>query len=223
MKSGWHGERYRHSMAGRRIRSSNNFRHFNSCGIQSHFATAKTLEKFLNTPEGEEYLERYFYDLYEIPFNDISKNMGIPYWIDNYKNYVTEEYEILKKQEIDNHIIENVSGYYDIYKSGEYREIEGKPYYYAGGLLGSEELELQAENGELVYHNIGSNFFRIWKPFPKTYIELDENDEYRLFDNNKYIWGGTSYDTIKENAENKFKDKMPKMYFDYKQNKFVGE
>jgi len=179
MKKGWYGEKQRHAMASRGVGSNITVqkyieknkpqsyvdlydREFKSSGIWSdHFATGETLEKFLDTPEGEEFLEQHFLDSYEVPFNDISEEEGLPYWIDNYQDY-TNDYKNTRPE--GDEIIENVYGYCDGYDVGGIRTINGKDYYYISGLQGILEEEFQADNGDLYYKYLGHNFFRIWKP-----------------------------------------------------------
>jgi len=187
----WHRESRRHSLARKGIKTAKG--HFMDTDEGKRemreplhtdpFATGDSLRDYLDSPAGEEYLELHWESLYEVPFNSFEE--GIPYWIDHYENLLLEE-EVYSREYTDE-LIEHELGYHDGYEIGEYRTFDGKDYYYVGSVSGgSGELELQADNGDLVYDGIGDSFFRIWKPFPETYISLEE-DSYELIHNHKTV------------------------------------
>lgn len=220
--SGWKGESRRHSLARKGIKTViddhrrlavNNYVARGESS-RDEFATGESLEAFLDTPLGEEYIEDHFESLFEVPFGGMAESEGLPYWIDNYYNNVTEVE--FNRPEGDEYI-ENETGYYDRFNLGQNRTINNKEYYYAGTVGSSEELELQADNGELVYHNIGSNFFRIWKPIPKSHIVQEENDKFALYHEGTFIMYANDYDWLK-NRGKELGYTMPNLYWDQSEN-----
>ena len=225
---GWKGESRRHSLARKGIRTNiDQDRRFDVSTFvakgrkypEDAFETGDKLQAFLHTPLGQEYLEEHWESLFEIPFDSWRK--GIPYWIDNYDNDITGENVF--EREYEDEIIEHQTGFYDHYKIGEFRNFDGNPYYYVGGVSGgSGEMELQADSGELVYDSIGHSFFRIWKPFPKTYISFEEDGEYELIHNEKRVLTYPDIDNLKRIAKaNKWE--LPNIIWDDYNNKFIKE
>lgn len=204
MVKGWFNESRRHSLASRGIKTmAKGWR--DVVAEEKPFATGESLEEFLDTPEGQEYLEEHFEDMFEVPFDGFAESEGLPYWIDNYENYLLDyAYTTPEGDEL----IESVSGYWDQYKEGDIIYRNGKDYYYISGTAGSGEMELQADNDELIYWNIGSNFFRIWKPVPKTHITLTENGKYQVIHKNVPLnaessVSAESFESAKEFAKKK--------------------
>ena len=242
--SGWKGESRRHSLARKGVKTARGYQ-FNestcrTCGrtgceggrscemyAEMHnaidrddpFATGESLQAFLETPEGELFLERHFESLYDIEYGGWRED--IPYWIDNYEDEVTGEH--IYKSDFWGEILEHEVGMHDRYKFGENKSFDGKDYYYAGSFSGgSGELELQADNGELVYDSIGYNFFRIWKPFPKTYISLEEDGTYELVHAGKWIERSDDINKLKSFAKQQDFKLEPILWDEY-ENKFIKE
>lgn len=226
MTSGWKGESHRHSMAKRRI--STVFKGV-AQGKKNHFTTGESLSAFLGTPEGQEYEEKNFESLFEVPWNGYVH--GIPYWIDNYEDEVTGEnhyggHSYRMSEHFLNGILQHVPGMYEPMKYGDIETFDGKDYYYATSLGSSEEMEHQAENSELVYSNIGSNFFRVWKPVPETYISVSENGDNHMLMHQGALVATTQnnhrLDTpekLLEYAKNRY-PKIQNLEYDSSSNKF---
>ena len=169
----------------------------------------KSFEEFLDTDEGQKYAEMHFRDSFEVPFDAMSEESGLPYWLESYEDYLDGNKNVNPDGD---EYIESVYGIYDKFEAGDIIEINGEKYYYKSGLIGIEEIELQAENGELVYHYMGNNFFRIWKPLPETYILVKnpykENEMFTLIDNGgDYVYTSESLEDIEGFAEHELQMK----------------
>ncbi len=109
----------------------------------SIFKDKETFEKFLNTPEGEDFIDRYIQELYEISFDGLFE---IPYWMEEWKGQ--KVVGIWRKS------------YWALPDSFEY---EGKKYEVVDSQPLSEELEFLMDNGELYYHYIGFSYIAVLK------------------------------------------------------------
>jgi len=134
--------------------------------------TKETLEAYLETEEGEEFLENHWEALHEIPMGGAVK--GHPYWLNHIEGREPGESVKLTDSDIVAHQMgfssplgqnggtvegSRLNSHYD----GDAFDPE-KEYKYIGGTKGDSELELQAEDGGLVYKHIGSNFFNAYRP-----------------------------------------------------------
>jgi len=130
--------------------------------MKSKFATAETIEKFLETPEGENFAEKNFAYLFfdEDNQHEIDRILSgemfkVPYWIENYQG---EEF-----------FVDYVEGYHDKYPPGDittttiFSGEKPKTFGYIDSIPLPEEIEHQAENGEFFYEYRGHSFLRIWK------------------------------------------------------------
>ena len=117
------------------------------------------LENPGNMPEVEEYLDKSFFELYEIEGEGL---FDLPYWIESgsidygINGIYRYNYETLKG--------EYINGYYEPYKYGETYNMSGKEYKYIVSVSLPAEREHQAESGALCYEYRGSSFIRIWEP-----------------------------------------------------------
>ena len=131
--------------------------------LENPYKSKETLKYVLfDTIKGDEIVEQNFKALYELEMNGAAP---MPYWIDQYN---------------DEHILEHVDGMYDGLTEGQTKKKgsdllvntkwENNPIYkdkifvYVDSMNGVQEMEFQAEDGSLVYYNIGLNYFRIWAP-----------------------------------------------------------
>lgn len=132
--------------------------------------TEETLEEYLKTEQGKEYIEQHFEDLHEIPYGGAVK--GNPYWL---SHVIDGDSESVKLRDDDiiahNPTMYQQGSYGDVFDGSELNREndsdifeEGKKYKYIGSEPGTSELEIQAEDGGLVYYNMGSNFFNAYRP-----------------------------------------------------------
>jgi len=229
-KSGWFGDHRRHVLAGKGVKTVmpdgrrlpvNNFV---AGGGRNHWATGVSLEAFFDTPEGEAYLEEYYGGQMEVPFGDFAEEVGLPYWMgDDYEDALNDYVDVGADGD---ELVESVIGFHEQYDAGDTVTHKGVDYYLAGSVSGgSGELEVQAENNDLVYPSVGYNFFRIWKPVPETYVSVVD-DGFVLFENglpmnksNSRV--GESENSIIDFAERK-KLSLPDIMWDSKEGKYIG-
>jgi hypothetical protein len=107
----------------------------------SIFKDKETFEKFLDTPEGEDFINRHVEDLYEISLEGLFE---IPYWMEEWKGQ--------------NVVGIWVNSYWTLPNPFEY---EGKKYKVVGSQPLSEEIEFQLDNGELYYHYVGFSYIAV--------------------------------------------------------------
>ena len=215
---GWTGESQRHRMSAYGIKTSPMKIKASGKYSKDHFKTGKSLEAYLETREGEEYLEEYWSDLFEVPFGDYAESEGIPYWVDHYEDYL-DGFKNLSPE--GDEIIESVIGMHEPLGYGEIETINGKDYYYLSGLSGQDELELQANNDELIYWGVGYNFFRIWKPVPDTYITVnDSKGDIYLTHKGKHIFESDFTQSVRDYAKKKGYDIQDNLIFNENENKF---
>jgi len=116
------------------------------------FKTKENLEKFLESPESEDYREDNFHYLF-LDCDNCTNHYSlhaVPYWIEKYNKD-------------DNYQVEYVSGCFESLKIGEKHIIDKIEYEYVDSISLSEEIEHQADDGECVYEYRGFSFLRIWK------------------------------------------------------------
>lgn len=177
-KRGWHGEHEAHGLCARGIRVRS--QKLSAGGRRNHFVTGGSLEAFFDTVAGEVYLEEYYGNLMEVPFGDFAEESGLPYWMGNSYDDMLNDFVNVGAD--GDELVESVIGYHEQYDAGDTITHNGVDYYLAGSVSGgSGELEIQAENLDLVYPSVGYNFFRIWKPVPETFVSMVD-DGFVLFE-----------------------------------------
>ncbi len=107
--------------------------------MKSILKDKETFEKFIECPEGENFINRYIETTYEIDIHDIFE---IPYWMDEWKGREGVW----------------VYSYWALPNPYEYN---GKKYKVIGSQPLPEELEFQLDNGELYYHYIGYSYIAV--------------------------------------------------------------
>ena len=113
--------------------------------------TKKELEEFLESDDSEDYRDDSFHYLFLDCDNceDHSSLHEVPYWIEEYSK--------------DEYLCEYVSGYWNNLEKNEEVTIEGKKLKFIDFQLLPEEVEHQAENGDLCYEYRGPSFLRIFR------------------------------------------------------------
>jgi len=126
---------------------------------KNNFATKESLEQFLESEESEDLKNQNFTSLmFDLDFGSTptweeayyqGKWFPVPYWVEKYSS--------------DEYLAEYQDGYYEPLAIGAIVKYEDNEYEYVDSQSLSEEIEHQAEDGELVYEYRGHSFFRIWK------------------------------------------------------------
>lgn len=121
--------------------------------------TKKELEKYLESDKSEDYRDLNFaYLMLDLDFGSTptweealnqDKWFSVPYWLEKYSD--------------DEYLAEYMPGYYEPLLIGVKKQYEDKEYELIDSHPLSEEIEHQAENGELAYEYRGYSFIRIWK------------------------------------------------------------
>ena len=120
---------------------------------KSPFRNKKALQRFIDNPRNEETLDKWYIERMEIPAeNEIGE---VPYWIEQFQD--------------DQYRCEYRTGYYEPIQLQETRtrrdpitETDVLMMYIDSINLG-EEVEHQADDGELVYEYRGFQYLRIWE------------------------------------------------------------
>jgi len=126
------------------------------------FKTKESLQEAIDNPEDHEGMEEYLDNNFAYLMFDLDgKGADLalngeqfipPYWMEKYYNKFTESGE-------NKYLCEYIHGYHEPLQIGEvvdeYKYIDSQP------LL--EEMEHQADNGDLVYEYRGPSFLRIWE------------------------------------------------------------
>lgn len=115
--------------------------------MNNQYASKEAMSEYLNTPEGEDYLDKYRADMYEIDTDN--KITDAPYWCDKYANQ-PEDYKV-----------QYVPGYYENKHYGDYFVEEGVSYKYIDSICLGEEVEFQLDDDSFYVHNIGTSFLRV--------------------------------------------------------------
>jgi len=116
--------------------------------MNKNFTTGKKLTKFLESEKSQSWRDDNFFQMLEIEKTGYNP---IPYWIEKYYRN-------------DNYICEYSSGYYENLTINEDTiTYNDNNYLYVDSISLDEEIEHQAENGELVYEYRGFSFLRIFK------------------------------------------------------------
>ena len=116
--------------------------------MNKNFTTGKKLTKFLESEKSQSFRDDNFFGMFEIEKTGYNE---IPYWLEKYSNN-------------DNYICEYQAGYYENLTINESTiEHNSKNYLYVDSISLSEEVEHQANNGDLVYEYRGFSFLRIFK------------------------------------------------------------
>ena len=126
------------------------------------FKTKESLQEAIDNSENYEGMEEYLDDNFAYLMFDLDvKGADLalngeqfipPYWMEKYYNKFTESGE-------NKYLCEYIEGYHEPLQIGEvvneYKYIDSQPL--------PEEMEHQADNGDLVYEYRGPSFLRIWE------------------------------------------------------------
>lgn len=137
------------------------------------YATSEVLEYVLfNTEKGERLTEIHFESQYGLNYGGITQHP--PFWLENAmgENGTVPVH--------DDDAIEHVLGYHDRYDYGDTREINGQLHEYVASESVGSELELQADDGELVYTNVGNSYIRVWRPVDEAPDKTQEDSKNKL-------------------------------------------